>query len=131
MWRLAVPVTAVLGLPETIDDTAGALVEPGGNALRAVRAANLSVGEQVLVMGPGTIGLLAAHAVANGDVTAVGILSASPGLAGAIDYFGSGEVDPRPLVATTVGLDQVGAVLAGWLPDDAGPGPKVHVDPRR
>src|SRR6185436_19303750 len=33
------------------------------------------------------------------DVTAVGILSASPGLAGTIDLYASGSVDPRPLVA--------------------------------
>jgi threonine dehydrogenase-like Zn-dependent dehydrogenase len=211
--QLAVPVTAVYELPDTIDDTAGAMVEPGGNALRAVRAANLSAGDRVLILGPGTIGLLAARfAVALGaevhlmgltdrslsfarslgfhgvwsatelppvtwdavidasndpelpalalelvepgkrvvyiglsgtpsridtrtvvlkDVTVVGILSASPGLAGAIASFAAAEVDPRPLVAATVGLDEVGAVLAGRLPAHAGPGPKVHVDPRR
>ncbi|WP_410626104.1 zinc-dependent alcohol dehydrogenase [Amycolatopsis sp. cmx-8-4] len=63
------------------------------------------------------------------DVTAVGILSASPGLADTIAAYASGAVDPRPLVAATVGLDDVGAVLAGE--HHAGPGPKVHVDPRR
>jgi hypothetical protein len=63
------------------------------------------------------------------DVTAVGILSASPGLAAAIDAYATGAVDPRPLVAATVGLDAVGAVLAGHRPEGSG-GPKVHVDPR-
>ena len=47
------------------------------------------------------------------DVTAVGILSASPGLDGAIERYADGRVDPRPLVAATVGLADVGAVLAG------------------
>ena len=65
------------------------------------------------------------------DVTAVGILGASSGLAGAIEHYANGTVDPRPLVAATVGLDQVGAVLSGWRPDGAGLGPKIHVDPRR
>ena len=64
------------------------------------------------------------------DVTAVGILSASPGLADTIAAYADGAVDPRPLVAATVGLDQVGAVLAGQRPPGAGPGPKIHVDPR-
>jgi threonine dehydrogenase-like Zn-dependent dehydrogenase len=64
------------------------------------------------------------------DVTAVGVLSASPGLAATIAAYASGEVDPRPLVAATVGLDQVAAVLAGERPEGAGAGPKVHVDPR-
>jgi len=64
------------------------------------------------------------------DVTAVGILSGSPGLTGAIERYATGLVDPRPLVGATVGLDQVADVLAGWRPTSAGPGPKIHVDPR-
>ena len=210
--QLAVPASCLLPLPDSVDDVAGAMVEPGGNALRAVRAAEVGPGERLLVLGPGTIGLLAARfAIAQGcevhvvgitgpsldfatrlgvvgawttdtvpdlrwdavidasnhtgsparaaelvdagrrvvyiglseapspldtrtlvmnDVTAVGILSASPGLAGAIDLYASGEVDPRPLVAATVTLDDVGAVLAGNRPAGAGPGPKIHVDPR-
>ncbi|MGY1615445.1 zinc-binding dehydrogenase [Geodermatophilus sp. SYSU D00691] len=65
------------------------------------------------------------------DVTAVGILSASPGLAATIAAYAAGAVDPRPLVAATVGLDQVAAVLAGGRrPEGSGAGPKVQVDPR-
>ncbi len=211
--QLAVPASALHALPDDIDDTAGAMVEPGGSALRSVQAAALQPEDQLLILGPGTIGLLAAlFAAARGvhvhlvgetrrsmgyaatlgfagvwkagelpamawdavidastapglpalaldlvepgkrivyvglagtpslidtralvlkDVTAVGILSASPGLAGTIEHFGSGAVDPRPLVAGTVGLDDVGAVLGGWRPQGAGPGPKIQVDPRR
>lgn len=210
--QLPVPVAALRALPDTVDDTAGALVEPGGNALRAVRAAGAAPGRRVLVLGPGTIGLLcllfAAAAGAevhvagrtgadlqlaralgapgawttdalpelgwdavidatNGagvpaaalelvepggrlvliglsgepspvdtralvlkDVTAVGILSASPGLTGAIEQYATGRVDPRPLVAATVGLAGTAGVLAGRRPPGAGPGPKIHVDPR-
>jgi threonine dehydrogenase-like Zn-dependent dehydrogenase len=210
--QLAVPVTALLELPEAVDDTAAAMVEPGGNALRSVRAAALAPGDRVLVLGTGTIGLLVAEfARAQGvevhllgrsqrslgfagtlgvagawtadelpalpwdavidasnspalpalaldlvepgkrivyvglsgtpslidsrvlalkDVTAVGILAASQGLAGTIEQYANGAVDPRPLVAATVGLEQAGDVLAGWRPDTAGPGPKLHIDPR-
>lgn len=64
------------------------------------------------------------------DVTAAGILSGSPGLDAAIQAYASGTVDPRPLVAATVGLSQVGEALAGRRPCGAGPGPKIHVDPR-
>jgi hypothetical protein len=56
-------------------------------------------------------------------------LSGSPGLDTTIAAYASGAVDPRPLVAATVGLEQVGAVLAGERPEAAGPGPKIHVDP--
>jgi threonine dehydrogenase-like Zn-dependent dehydrogenase len=210
--QLAVPASSLHVLPEGVDPVLGALVEPGGNALRAAQAADLRPGDRVLVLGPGTIGLLvamfarAAHAevhllgraeesldVARGlgfahawtdgslpelpfdavvdasnaahlparaldlvepagrvvyvglagspsridtrtlalkDVTAVGILSASPGLDATIQAYSSGVVDPRPLVAATVGLDQVADVLAGARPDGAGPGPKIHVNPR-
>ena len=210
--QLAMPVTALHPLPDAVDGAAGALVEPGGSALRAFWAAGLEAGERVLVLGPGTIGLLAAmFALADGaevhvlgltrpsldfaaalgvhgawteadlpllpfdavidasnapglpakaldlvepgkrvvyvgvaghpslvdtrslvlkDVTAVGILGASAGLPGTIERYADGSVDPRPLVAATVGLADVGRVLGGWRPGGAGPGPKVQVDPR-
>ena len=50
------------------------------------------------------------------DVTAVGILSASPALDGVIEHYAAGSVDPGPLVAATVGLDQVGVLASspGW-----------------
>ncbi|MFF5986646.1 zinc-dependent alcohol dehydrogenase [Prauserella flavalba] len=208
--RLAVPATALHALPPAVDPALGALVEPGGNALRAVEAARLRPGDRVLVLGPGTIGLLAAmfaraagaevhllgrteeslafarslgfeagdtvpgrafdavidasnapalparavelvepgrrvvyvgiagspstldtRALVLKDVTAVGVLSASPALARTIEHYAGGTVDPRPLVAATVGLGDVAAVLAGHRPAGAGPGPKIHVDPRR
>jgi threonine dehydrogenase-like Zn-dependent dehydrogenase len=58
--QLPVPVKALHRLPDQVDATLGALVEPGGNALRAVKATNAGPGKDLLIMGPGTIGLLAA-----------------------------------------------------------------------
>jgi len=57
---LAVPVNSLHELPDTVDDTLGALVEPGANSLRAAQAANVREGDRALVLGPGTIGLLTA-----------------------------------------------------------------------
>lgn len=209
--QVRMPARALHPLPDAVDPVAGALVEPGANALRAVRAAGLSPGDRLLVLGPGTIGLLVAlFARASGaavdllgvdagslafarslgfdrvwtadgpapggfdavvdastgpqapalaldlvepgkrvvyiglaappsmvdtrtivlrDLTVTGVLSGSGGLAGAIDRYAAGEVDPRPLVAATVGLDGVADVLAGARP--GGRAPKVLVDPRR
>lgn len=211
--RMAFPVRYLHPLPDQVDDVAGAMVEPGGNALRSVEAARIDAGDRVLVAGPGTIGVLAAlFARARGaevhllgrsertrrfaaglgfagvwtrdtlppgpwdavvdastspaipslavelvepgrtvvfvglattptpvdsrdlllkDVTATGILGASQGLDGTIAAYADGSVDPRPLVAATVGLADVAAVLAGERPPGAGDGPKIHVDPRR
>lgn len=214
--RVAVPADSLHALPDAVDDVLGALVEPAGNALRAAQSAltltNGRRSERVLVVGPGTIGLLTAmfvraagrdvhligvsqgsvdfarslgfaarvgweavqgvpfdsvvdaatdasaagravdlvqpggrlvligiastpstidtRALLLKDATATGILSASPGLDAAIAGFASGAVDARPLVAATVSLDHVAGVLGGEHPAGAGPGPKVHVDPR-
>jgi 2-desacetyl-2-hydroxyethyl bacteriochlorophyllide A dehydrogenase len=211
--QMAVPVSALQELPAAVDATAGAMVEPGGSAYRAVDGCGLEAGERLLVVGPGTIGLLAAlfararglevhvlgvnadtlefartlgldgawtasdlpdlpfdaiidatnaasiparaldlveparrvvyvglagtpstidtRTLALKDVTAVGILGGSAGLIGVIAEYASGRVDPRPLVAATVSLDEIGAVLAGTSQPHAGHGPKIHVDPRR
>ncbi len=211
--RLAVPATSLLALPDAVDDTRGALVEPGGNAWRALEAAEVGPGERLLILGAGAIGLLVAlmaraagvdvHVLAHRepsvrfaaalgfehvwtaatlpsgpfdavvdasnaaqlpalavdlvepgrrvvwiglsgtpslvdsrqvvfkDVTAIGILSASPGLPGALDLFATGRVDPAPLVAAVVGLGDVAGVLSGARDPAWGDAPKVHVDPRR
>jgi threonine dehydrogenase-like Zn-dependent dehydrogenase len=211
--QLLVPVTALHALPDSVDDAAGALVEPGGNTMRAVQAADAGPGSRVLIYGAGTIGLLAAmiaesdgtevhlagrsdtsldfarsiglnhawrldevpgqpydaiidctfgvdvpaHAVSlvepggrvvliglSGtpslidtrdlvlkDVTAVGILSGSAGLAQTIKYYADGRVDPRQLVAGTFGLADVSAALAGTTLPGVGTAPKIHIDPRR
>ena len=64
------------------------------------------------------------------DVTAVGVLSGSPGLDATIAAYASGAVDPREIVAATISLEQVSSVLAGERPSGSGDGPKIHVDPR-
>ncbi|HYJ74225.1 MAG TPA: alcohol dehydrogenase catalytic domain-containing protein [Kineosporiaceae bacterium] len=210
--QVAVPVRSLHVLPDGVDAVLGALVEPGGSALRAAGAAQAGAGDTALVVGLGTIGTLVAlflraqgaevhlvdpaerardfartlgfdqvwtpdglpgapfDAVVDAstgadvparaldlvepggrivciglagspsridtrtlvlkDVTAVGILSASPALDATIEAYAAGTIDPRPLVAATLGLEQVGPVLAGQRPPGAGPGPKIHIDPR-
>ena len=209
-----VPARFAHVIPEHVSVPAAALVEPGGNALRAVWAGSLQPGDRALVLGSGTIGLLAAlFALAEGvevhvagdregalglarelgvhatstidelgtadsrfdavlectstasspalavrlvrpagrvawiglspapslldtreavlkDVTMVGILSGSPGLAGAIEGYASGAVRPDPIVSEVIGLEDVPSRLDGVRGADAGPGPKVHADPR-
>ncbi len=93
------------------------LVEPGGRL--------------VYIGLSGTPSTIDTRTLALKDVTAVGILSGSPGLPETIARYASGAVDPRPLVAATVALDEVASVLAGDRPAGAGSGPKFHVDPRR
>ena len=58
--QLAVPASSLHALPDSVDAVLGALVEPGGNALRATHAAALRPDDRLLILGPGTIGLLVA-----------------------------------------------------------------------
>ena len=71
-------------VPDAVDTTAAALVEPGANALRAVRAAAADPQSRVLIMGDGTIGLLATlFAVdAGAEVTVCGLRPDRLALAG-------------------------------------------------
>ena len=66
--------------------------------------------------------------IALNDITAVGILGASAGLASAIGHYADGRVDPGPLAQVLVGLDRAAEALAGQV--DPGAGTKVHIDPR-
>ena len=81
--KLLVPAGSLHRLPPEVDDAAGALVEPGGNALRAVAAAQAGPGSTVLVWGPGSIGLLAAAfaRAAGAEVDVVGLDSGREELA--------------------------------------------------
>jgi len=63
-----------------------------------------------------------------GDMTVVGILGASAGLAPAIEYYAGGRVDPSRIVEVTVGLDEAAEALAGKI--STGAGTKIHIDPR-
>jgi threonine dehydrogenase-like Zn-dependent dehydrogenase len=88
-------------------------------------------GKRVVFIGlSGTPSLLDSRAIALKDLTVVGVLSGSPGLAPTIRAYADGDVDPRPLVAATVPLEGAAAVLAGERPEGAGDGPKVHVEIR-
>ena len=209
--KVLVRASSLYRLPGTIDDRAGALVEPGGNGWRAASAAQAGPGRRVLICGPGTIGLLttafaaamgaevhiwaldrdreelagsfgasgywtagdpppgtydavidctddrrmpaAALAQAEpagrlvligiagvpslidsrdvilGDLTVVGILGASAGLAPAIEYYADGRVDPARIAEVTVGLDEAAEALAGKV--STGAGTKIHIDPTR
>ena len=96
--QLPVPAAALHALPDAVDATAGALVEPGGNSLRAVEAAALEPGARLLVLGPGTIGLLAARfALARGaEVHVVGITPASLDFARTLGVHGAWMIDELP-----------------------------------
>ena len=71
--HVSVPAYTLYPLPEDLDFELGALVEPLAVAVHGVHLVDLTVGERVLVLGSGTIGLfsiIAAKAAGAGEVVA-------------------------------------------------------------
>jgi threonine dehydrogenase-like Zn-dependent dehydrogenase len=122
-------VWPVDGLPELAWDAV--IDASNGPGVPALAVDLVSPGGRLVFIGlAGTPSRIDTRTLVLKDATATGILAGSQGLAGAVQHYAEGAVDPRPLVAATVGLEHVAEVLAGWRPSDAGPGPKIHVDPR-
>ena len=86
-------------------------------------------GRVVFIGVSGAPSLIDSRDLVLGDLTAVGILGASAGLAPAIEHYADGRVDPSGLVDVTVGLSQATEALAGQI--SAGSGTKIHIDPAR
>ena len=86
-------------------------------------------GRVVFIGIAGVPSLIDSRDVILGDLTVVGILGASAGLAPAIEYYADGRVDPSRIVEVTVGLDEAAEALAGKV--STGAGTKIHIDPRR
>ena len=95
---LPVPVRALHALPDHLPATAGALVEPGANALRAAQAAQERCGGSVLVCGPGTIGLLTALFLRamDADVHVAGLTAPSLAFARSLGLEHTWLVDQLP-----------------------------------
>ena len=71
--HVSVPAYTLYSLPHALDFELGALVEPLAVAVHGVHIVNVTVGERVLVLGSGTIGLfsiIAAKAAGAGEVVA-------------------------------------------------------------
>lgn len=74
---VAVPASACRVLPETVESSSGAMVEPIACAVRAVRLADVGLGDELLVVGAGPIGLLCAHLARQAGATAT-IVDSNP-----------------------------------------------------
>ena len=87
-------------------------------------------GRNVVLIGiSGTPSTIDSRTLILKDIKLTGILSASPGLKGAIELLGKGVIDPRPLIAHVVPLEKVGDMLSGNRTGVSGDGPKIHITP--
>jgi threonine dehydrogenase-like Zn-dependent dehydrogenase len=100
------------------------------NAVPALALDLLEPGRTVVFIGiAGTPSMIDSRVLVLKDLKAIGILSASPGVAGAIALLSSGAIDPRALIASIVSLEESAEVLAGKRPGAVGDGPKIHIKP--
>lgn len=98
------------------------------NAVPALALDFLEPGRTVVFIGvTGIPSMIDSRVLVLKDLKAVGILSGSPGVAGAIALISSGAIDPRALIASVVPLEESAEVLAGIRPGAAGDGPKIHI----
>jgi L-iditol 2-dehydrogenase len=98
--EMAWPSWLLHPLPDDLSDDAGALLEPLGVAVHAVRLSHLRLGQDVLVVGAGPIGVLAAQVARR---------------AGARTVFVSEPLEHRRATAERSGADGV------WAPDQVVP----------
>jgi L-iditol 2-dehydrogenase len=85
---VAVPEDFAFGLPPSISDEAGALIEPLAVAVWACGKARISAGHRVLVTGAGPIGLLVAQTARALGATEVAITDVSPARLASARRFG-------------------------------------------
>jgi threonine dehydrogenase-like Zn-dependent dehydrogenase len=126
--KLPVPVSALRPLPDSVDDRTGALVEPGGNSWTAVRASGAEPGSRILIIGPGTIGLLCAQyaLAARSEVHVLGIEPASLALARDLGVKAAWTQSDLPALAWTAVIDATDAPTApGLAVELAEPGGRV------
>lgn len=116
---LRVPAYALFPLPAAVDFEVGALAEPLAVAVHAVRLANVGLGDRVVVLGAGTIGLLsiaaakaagarevwvtARHAQQRAAAAALGAARVFSGPTAADDLWAQTRSDPVDIVVETVG----------------------------
>ena len=109
---VAVPVSALVRLPDGLDPRLAALAEPLANGVHAVRLGTLrGVPEQAIVIGAGTIGLAALQAARAAEIAEVLVAEPHPVRRAQAEALGATAtvataaaiVGPAPLVIDAVG----------------------------
>lgn len=125
---LVVPVSSLHEIPSHLSPELGALVEPGGNAVRAVRAVLAAPGRRVLILGTGTIGLLAAMfaRAAGAEVHLLGRPERDRAWERTLGFAGSWVLDDVPAVAWDAVIEaSTSAELPALAADLVEPGGRV------
>jgi 2-desacetyl-2-hydroxyethyl bacteriochlorophyllide A dehydrogenase len=99
---LRVPAYALFHLPAGVDYEVGALTEPLAVAVHAARLANVRLGDRVLVLGAGTIGLLSVAAARAAGASEVWVTARRPQQYAAAEALGAARIFTGPDADTAV-----------------------------
>ena len=89
---MTAPATSLYPLPDGIGGTDGALVEPLAVCVRGTRRAGVSLGDRVLVLGSGTIGVLSVMTARAAGATEIAVTARHPHQRAAAEAFGADAV---------------------------------------
>jgi threonine dehydrogenase-like Zn-dependent dehydrogenase len=89
---MTAPATSIYPLPDGVTPADGALVEPLAVCVRGVRRAAVGLGDRVLVLGSGTIGLLSVLAARTAGAAEVAVTARHPHQQAAAARFGADAV---------------------------------------
>ena len=110
---MVVPATSLFRLPPTVDFELGALTEPLAVGVHAARLAEVGPGSDVLVLGAGTIGLLACAAARHLGASSVTVTARYPRQRDAARRLGcdqvvAGHAPAKPARRPSVVIETVG-----------------------
>jgi (R,R)-butanediol dehydrogenase / meso-butanediol dehydrogenase / diacetyl reductase len=109
--RVIVDQRMLFALPDTIDDRAGALVEPLAVAVRAVARAAVAIEEPVVVLGTGPIGLLTALVLRERGYRRLVVVSRNPGRGRQAAALGLPVVSLEQFTAAAGGVNDAPAAV--------------------
>jgi (R,R)-butanediol dehydrogenase / meso-butanediol dehydrogenase / diacetyl reductase len=107
---LATPAEKVMAIPEGVSDLDSSLLEPLTVALHAVRSSKLKLGDRVMIVGAGPIGLLAQQCARRAGATQVYVSETNPArrrvaeILGAQAVFDPGRADVVKEIVKRTGI---------------------------
>ena len=123
---IIMPARSCYPVPDAIDDTQAALIEPLGVAIHAVDLAKIRVGDTVAILGAGAIGLLILQLVRLSGASAVFVSDTLPWRLAFAERWGAVPIrcdakDPVAAIAQATGSRGVDvAIEAAWADHSVG-----------
>jgi threonine dehydrogenase-like Zn-dependent dehydrogenase len=117
---VAVPASQLIRLPESLSDVTGALAEPAACGVRIAELAGEIKGETILVIGAGTIGLMALQALRNRGAGRIFIADLSPDRLAAASHYGGEPINSKFMDVVRTAQQATGMYGAAVVVDAVG-----------